>query len=161
MGAGSIYLAVCVILPFSARIGALIRSIRLGHMWIGDPILLSPWVLLVALAFTRAWHGLGTQLLPHGLRASFPFGSFTVPWEALRVPHPTQPANASTVRLHYARPQLVRRRGVPLTRRTLLAGSTDARILASAIDHYAAHPEHRKLIGTPGEYERLMADFRG
>ncbi len=37
--------------------------------------------------------------------------------------------------------------------------SVDAGFLAAVIGHYVDHPEHRAAIGSPAEYERLLAEL--
>jgi hypothetical protein len=155
-----VYLALGVLVPFSAQVGALMRSSSQGNLWLPEPFLDVPWFLLAVLLFSDAWRGHGVQLGPHGIRQGYTLGSLTVPWEALPVGHPATPTKRpSTLRLAYAEPHLVRRRGFPLNRNAIRTDDIDARFLAAAIRHYACNPEHRATIGTPEEYECLLTEL--
>lgn len=52
-------LGVCLLLPVSAEVGALIRSIRQDNLWAPELILDISWLLLVALLLAEAWRGRG------------------------------------------------------------------------------------------------------
>ncbi|MGC4896604.1 hypothetical protein [Micromonospora sp. DT31] len=84
-----------------------------------------------------------------------------IPWEAR--PQVEAPSNDMrlTMRLPLtvANPTLMRRRGL-VGRPALPADGVEPRFLASVIDHYLAHPDHRAAIGTPDEYRRLIAHLR-
>lgn len=67
----------------------------------------------------------------------------------------------STLRMAFAEPQLVRRRGIPWSRNALRTDNVDARFLAAAIRHYVCHPEHRAAIGSHEGYQRLLAELPG
>jgi hypothetical protein len=56
--------------------------------------------------------------------------------------------------LAYARPELVRRRGVVPGRRLGIDG-VHAWFIADVIRHYVDHPQHRAAIGEQAEYQRL------
>ncbi|PSK64187.1 hypothetical protein B0E53_03864 [Micromonospora sp. MH33] len=59
----------------------------------------------------------------------------------------------------FAKPLLVRRRGIPWSRNALRTDNVDAGFLAAAIRHYVCHPEHRAAIGSQAEYRRLLAEL--
>ncbi|WP_406072330.1 hypothetical protein [Micromonospora sp. NBC_01638] len=144
----------------SAHIGAMVRWTRQGTESTFDVVLGVPWLVLAALLVIEAWRGHGVQLYPHGLRQSSPLGSLTVPWEAL--PAPRIPPSADRpywLRMAFAEPQLVRRRGIPWSRKALRTDNVDAGFLAAVIRHYVSHPEHRAAIGSQAEYERLLAEL--
>ncbi|MFF4893335.1 hypothetical protein [Micromonospora chersina] len=160
--AWKVFLAVCFLLPFSAQVGALMRSGRQDTAWTPESILHVPWLLLVALLLAEAWRGYGVQLRPYGVRQSWILGSIIVPWEALPVAQMTLPAHrAAALWLAYAEPQLVRRRGIPWRRHALRTDNVDPRFLAAAIHHYVCHPDHRAAIGSHAEYRRLLAALPG
>ncbi|MCW3820673.1 hypothetical protein ONA91_40235 [Micromonospora sp. DR5-3] len=111
--------------------------------------------ILAALLVVAAWRGLGVQLRQDGVHVRYVLGFLIVPWEAMPAGHTHRPADQPpTLRLGYARPELVQRRGrAPAG--TLPTDSIDAQFLADAIRHYALHPEHRAAIGTEREHQRL------
>jgi hypothetical protein len=153
-----VYVTLCCLAPFSAQVGALIRSSRHGDLGILDTVLDVPWLLLVTLLLAQAWRGHGAQLRPDGIHQSYVLGSLTVPWEALPIGTPDPPTGRpSTLRLAYAEPHLVRRRGMPLSRHALRTDNVDAGFLAATIHYYVCHPEHRAAIGTQQEYRRLLS----
>ncbi|WP_422750578.1 hypothetical protein [Micromonospora sp. WMMD1219] len=153
-------LGVCLLLPISAEVGALIRSIRQDNLWPPELILDISWLLLVALLLAEAWRGRGVQLRPHGVQQSWILGSLTVPWEALPVAQTAMPAEqAAALRLAYAEPRLVRQRGIPWRRHALRTDNVDSRFLAAAIHHYVRHPDHRAAIGSHAEHQRLLAEL--
>ncbi|TDC84455.1 hypothetical protein E1193_05830 [Micromonospora sp. KC606] len=59
----------------------------------------------------------------------------------------------------FAKPQLVRRRGISWSRKVLRADNVDAGFLAAEIRHYVCHPEYRAAIGSQAEYQRLLAEL--
>ncbi|WP_158073959.1 hypothetical protein [Micromonospora sp. CB01531] len=158
--AWKVFLALGFLGPASASIGALVRSTRAGIASTSDVVLGIPWLVLVALLFVEAWRGHGAQLSPHGIRQSWVLGSLTVPWEALPAAQVRPGADRpSRLRMDFAKPQMVRRRGVPWSRNALRTDNVDARFLAAAIRHYVCHPEHRAAIGSQAEYRRLLAEL--
>ncbi|WP_238005337.1 hypothetical protein KZZ52_17515 [Dactylosporangium sp. AC04546] len=125
-----------------------------------ESILIAMCVLLVALSIMlilAAWRNVGVQLRPDGLVDRNPLGTLTVPWGALATHSVPQPRSATTsLLLTYARPDLVRRRGIPFGRR-IRTDAVNALFLADAIHHYLVNPQHRQAIGTQAEYEDLLS----
>ncbi|MFG2059163.1 hypothetical protein ACGFI9_34615, partial [Micromonospora sp. NPDC048930] len=117
-----------------------------------------PFLLLVGagLQVAGGWRGVLVELRPDGVCQRDFAGSLMVPWEALAAGRPSRPAvNAATLALTYARPELVRRRGIlPLGRR-LRVDNVHPWFIADTIRHYVDHPQHRAKIGEPAEYQRL------
>lgn len=110
----------------------------------------------VGLQVAAGWRGPSVELRPDGVCQRDFAGSLTVPWEAMAPGHPSRPAvRASTLTLTYARPELVRRRGIVPSRRRLRIDNVHAWLIADAIRHYVDHPQHRAAIGEPAEYHRL------
>lgn len=118
-----------------------------------------PFLLLVGvgLHIAAGWRGLSVQLRPEGVYQRDFAGSLTVPWEALAPGRPSRPGvRASTLALTYARPELVRRRGIlVLGGRRLRIDNVHPWFIADAIRQYVDHPQHRAAIGEPAEYQRL------
>jgi hypothetical protein len=158
--AWKVFLALGFLGPASASIGALVRSTRQGIASTFDVALNVPWFVLAALLVVEAWRGYGVQLHPHGVRQSWALGSLTMPWEALSAPQiPTGADRPSWLRIAFAEPQLVRRRGIPWSRKALRTDNVDAGFLAAAIRHYVCHPENRAAIGSQAEHTRLLAEL--
>ncbi|WP_319459124.1 hypothetical protein [Micromonospora sp. RTP1Z1] len=113
-------------------------------------------VLLIAAYWRRAPF---VELTPEGVASGAPHPLVVVPWEALDRAAPLGSTPAFALRLPVARPDLVRRRGWGGTRRRVQLPVRELAVapalLAAAIGHYAAHPEHRAAIGTHEEYARL------
>lgn len=85
--------------------------------------------------------------------------SVEVPWEALAPSQPARPnLRSKSLTLSYARPDLVRLRGLVWSLRT---DTVHSWFIADAIRYYLDHPEHRAAIGTPAEYDRLQQTLRG
>ncbi|GGR65638.1 hypothetical protein GCM10010169_06240 [Micromonospora fulviviridis] len=144
--------------PVSASVGAMVRSARAGMVSTLDVILTISSLVLVALLLVEAWQGHGVQLRPHGIRQSWVLGSLTVPWEALPAARVAPGADRPwRLRMTFAKPLLVRRRGLPWSRNALRTDNVDAGFLAAAIQHYVCHPEGRAAIGSQAEYGRLLA----
>ncbi|MFG2166104.1 hypothetical protein [Micromonospora chersina] len=144
--------------PGSASVGALVRSAREGMVSTLDLVFTISWLALVALLVVEAWRGHDVQLRPHGIVQRWALGSLTVPWEALAAAQvPPGADRPSRLRMAFAKPPLVRRRGLPWSWNALRTDSVDARFLAAAIRHYVGHPEHRAAIGGQAEYRRLLA----
>ncbi|MFJ8578520.1 hypothetical protein [Micromonospora sp. NPDC093277] len=152
--AGPIYLAIFVLLVAAETVGRLLRPVRLGSSL--DLLFSAVAMSVIAvLSVVAAWRGLGVQLRPQGVRVREIWGTLTVPWEALPVGQAHRPADQPpTLRVAYARPELVRRRG-RVAKETLPTDNIDAQFLADAIRHYVRHPEHRAAIGSAVEYRRL------
>ncbi|MFI2650651.1 hypothetical protein [Micromonospora fulviviridis] len=154
------FLALGFLGPASSSVGALIRSTRAGIVSTLDVVFAVSWLVLVALLLVEAWQGHGVQLRPHGIRQSWVLGSLTVPWEALPAAQvPPRADRPSRLRMAFAKPLLVRRRGIPWSRNALRTDNVDAGFLAAAIRHYVCHPEHRAAIGSQAEYRRLLAEL--
>ncbi|MFG2053417.1 hypothetical protein ACGFI9_05220 [Micromonospora sp. NPDC048930] len=130
-----------------------------GHLAGMGLINVLPFLLLVAVGLHLAggWRGVAVELRPDGVCQRDFAGSLTVPWEALAPGRPARPAvNASALALTYARPDLVRRRGIlVLGRRQLRIDNVHPWFIADTIRHYVDHRQHRAAIGEPAEYQRL------
>ncbi|MFF5174244.1 hypothetical protein ACFY3U_16615 [Micromonospora sp. NPDC000089] len=110
------------------------------------------------------WFGLpGIELTTEGITHSRHERQWFVPWAALgtdgRVDVGWRSGNR-VIWLPVARPELVRAgRGWGRGSRSVAVREVDAApaLVAGAIRHYLAHPEHRAAIGTEAEYARLRA----
>ena len=148
-----VYLAVEITFLASLSLGT-------GHLGevVGGLFMVLPFLLLVAVGLHLAagWRGVAVELRPDGVYQREFTGSLTVPWESLAPGRPSRPAvNAATLALTYARPDLVRRRGIlPLGRR-LRIDNVHPWFIADTIQYYVDHPQHRTAIGEPAEYQRL------
>jgi hypothetical protein len=113
---------------------------------------------VLALAYAVAvWRNLmGVQLGPDSVVSRGPFGTLTVPWDALApgYPLPAPPA-ATHLTVEYARPELVHRRGL-IRRGRIRVDDVDPMFLAAAVAFYAANAQRRPAIGTHEEYHRLI-----
>ena len=102
-------------------------------------------------------HGSGLVNIP--ARDRRPPGTLVVPWDALTVGHPPEPAASAGrwLTLSYARPELVRRHGLCGDPRALRLGdgAVNAGFLGQVIDFYVANPDRRERIGTDAEYDDL------
>lgn len=144
--------------PASTHVDALLRSTRQGTLSTFDVVFDVLWMVLAALLVAWAWRGHGVRLHPSGVRQTWALGSVTVPWEALLAPQiPSAADRRLWLGMRIAEPQLVRRRGIPQSRRATGRDNIDAGFLAAVIGHYLVHPEHRAAIGSQAEYERLRA----
>ncbi|MEU9510424.1 hypothetical protein AB0D32_29560 [Micromonospora sp. NPDC048170] len=158
--AWKVLLALGILGHVSASIGALVRSTRQGIVSTVDVVPSVLWFVLAALLLVEAWRGYNVALHPHGVRQSWALGSVTVPWEAIPAAQiPPGADRPSRLRLTFAQPQLVRRRGISWGRKALRTDNVDAGFLAAAIGHYVRHGEHRAAIGSQAEYERLLAEL--
>ncbi|MGI5183404.1 hypothetical protein ACQEVZ_44815 [Dactylosporangium sp. CA-152071] len=132
--------------------------------FMGDALLVLACLVVVlsVLQIAAAWRGVGVQLGPDGVKDRGPLGTLTVPWDALTTASlpPTTPT-ALSLRLTYARPDLVRAAGLPLTRTRIRTDTIDALFLAHAVHHYLVHPERRQGIGTAAGYAELMTVLYG
>jgi hypothetical protein len=153
----ALYALVMLILAMGVT-GVLVRDLGTG--------IPAPWLfaLLAVLAAVPpcvgAWRGVGIELRPDGLRDREWAGTLIVPWAALPVVPLPQPADErATLRVRYARPELVRRHGLVTSRRQLLTDSMDQDLAAQTIRYYTTHPEHRPAIGTRTEYDRLLSEI--
>jgi hypothetical protein len=68
----------------------------------------------------------------------------------------SQGLSSSYLGLPYARPDLVRRRGIALSHHSIRADNIDATFLAFAINRYLVDPSRRAAIGTHLEYADLL-----
>ncbi|MET7399055.1 hypothetical protein ABZS66_36805 [Dactylosporangium sp. NPDC005572] len=122
-------------------------------------------VVLVALSIVlilAVWRGIDVQLRPEGLVSRDPFGTLTVPWEALAADSlPRTGPTSTSLLLTYARPDLVRRRGLPFSRRRIRTDTVNALFLVDAVHHYLASPQHRQSIGTAAGYDALLGALFG
>ncbi|MFF5078327.1 hypothetical protein ACFY36_14855 [Actinoplanes sp. NPDC000266] len=105
------------------------------------------------------WRSPGVRLRPDGIAGRQLFGSLFVPWDALPAVADVRP---SRLALAYARPELVRRRGLwPLGRHGVPVAGADAAFLGQAIQYYSGHAVHRADIGTEAEWLRLRGLLTG
>lgn len=128
-----------------------------------DVVTFGPFVILETLWIVLVWrNALDVQLRPDGLVDRSAWGRLIVPWEALAPGYPQvgSPWAGSLVPT-YARPELVRRRGLPLGRRWISADTVDPWFLRAAIAYYVAHPQCRAEIGTQAGYDRLRWALTG
>jgi hypothetical protein len=109
-----------------------------------------------------AWRSVGgVRLEPAALVDKSPLGTLIVPWEALAptYPYPSAPTEKHLV-LTYARPELVRRRGLRFSRRRINTDNIDTVFLGYAIAYYVAYPQMRSTIGTMAGYAELLRGHR-
>ncbi|MGI5175878.1 hypothetical protein ACQEVZ_06045 [Dactylosporangium sp. CA-152071] len=122
-------------------------------------------VLLVVLSvvfITAAWQGIGVRLGPDGLQDRSVLGTLAVPWDALTTASlPAITPSALFLQLTYARPDLIRVAGLPLTRRQIRTDTVNALFLAHTMHHYLVHPERRQRIGTAAGYTELLTALYG
>jgi hypothetical protein len=117
---------------------------------------------LSALLVAAVWRGSGVWLRRDGLMERNPLGSVTVPWDALSPSSlpPTTPT-ATSLRLVYAKPELVRRRGLDINRRRIRTDTVNALFLVHTLHYYLTHPEQRQAIGTGPGYADLLRALHG
>ncbi|MEU8070341.1 hypothetical protein [Micromonospora sp. NPDC048169] len=157
-----VLLALGLLGQSSATAGSYLRSVDAGTATTSEVVIGLLWLALIALLVATAWRGHSVRLSPDGVRTMGLLGSRMIPWEAgPRVEGPSNDTQ-STLRLPLtiANPALVRRRGL-VGRPAIPVDGVQPGFLASVIDHYVAHPDHRATIGTPDEYRRLVTDLRG
>jgi len=117
-------------------------------------------VLVTVPSYVGVWRGQGIELRPDGLRDREWAGTLIAPWDALPVvPIPRHPTERATLRVRYARPELVRRHGLVTSRRQLMTDNIDQELAAQVIRYYTTHPERRPAIGTRAEYDRLLSEI--
>jgi hypothetical protein len=114
-------------------------------------------VVALLLHLRLAWGWWGVRLRPDGVHERQALGSRFIPWDALVPAYPAVASGSQKVALYYARPELVRRRGLRIGDKQVAAGSVDAAFLARAITEYVTRPEYRPAIGTEAELRRLTA----
>ncbi|WP_436535642.1 hypothetical protein [Actinoplanes sp. HUAS TT8] len=125
-------------------------------LWFGAVLVV---VLLTGLSvqWLTALGRFGVRLTPEGILDRQPLGSLRVPWDALATPRAALPRDSQRVRLYFARPELVGKRGLRLGDPTLLpAPGIEAEFLARAIHEYANRPDLRPTVGS----EAALAGFR-
>jgi hypothetical protein len=144
-----IFMALAFVIEATGMAGNVIRD--------RDDFLELTWVAILALWIALAWRDPGAQLRPDGIRQRGLTGWLVVPWEA--EPALSPPWKTTTMRIAYGRPELVRRTGLHVRRNGLVTQGIDPWLLGAAIHHYVNHPEHHAAIGTPAEYDRLMAQL--
>ncbi|MEU1836369.1 hypothetical protein [Micromonospora chersina] len=141
----------------SVEAGSLVGSARSHDLPLRDAVVVILWMVGAGVFLARAWRGLGVQIRPDGLRWRELAGSVSVPWDALAAGRPLRPAaRTRTLALTYARPELVRRRGLVFGHQLLSIDTVAGWFVADAIRDYVTHPERRAAIGTQAEYDRLL-----
>lgn len=160
-GPAPVYAALCCLAVAAGQLASTLRDLRADRLAPFNLVWTALWLLVAARWVFLAWSGLGARLTPAGVRNRDVFGSVAAPWAAFdsylsAVAAPRQP----NVLVTYARPELVRLRGVVLSRRLLRADTVDALFLAGVLQHYVHHPEHRQAIGAHAEYARLLRALR-
>jgi hypothetical protein len=144
---------VALVAAFTGPGGWLLRAGAFDPAWLLLLILVAAPLPAYAAGL---WRGVGVTLTPHGLRIDRLAGTLTVPWEALSAPAAARPLpGGAEVALRYARPDLVRARGVVPVRDRFAVEGTTAAFAAAAVNRYAAAPDRRAAIGTPAELRRL------
>lgn len=109
-------------------------------------------------ALAQSWIVPGVRLTPDGLFADGVAGSTFVPWLAFDRDAPVSAGDTDfQVRLHLARPELVRRTRLSTVSDRITFEGTDPAFLRDVIAHYATDPDARAAIGTPTELARLAA----
>ncbi|MET7398729.1 hypothetical protein ABZS66_35090 [Dactylosporangium sp. NPDC005572] len=126
-------------------------------------VLCCGWVAACVASVVRG--GGRIELHPGGVRSISALGETFVPWEAV-AGGPLRGTNWIPMLVGLDRPDLVRRRGLVVRRRSvaLLAtnlSAVDGRFLADAVGYYLADPAERAAIGTPAGYQRLVAAVSG
>lgn len=155
----AVLVTVALLVMVMGWTGVVIRDLGTTDTFIDRlPVLL--WVLLMVPSYVGVWRGKGIELRPDGLRDREWAGTLIAPWDALPVvPVPRYPNERATLRVRYARPELVRRHGLATSRRRLLTDNIDQELAAQVIRYYTTHPEHRPAIGTRAEYDRLLSEI--
>ena len=113
------------------------------------------WVLLVATHWKLASGGYGLRLRPDGVFNRQLLGSQFIPWDAFVPAFPVFPGGKGLA-VYYQRPELVRNRGIGVSR-DILPAPVDPAYLARVIHEYVNHPEHRAAIGSEPELHRVTA----
>lgn len=154
-GPGPVFTASAFTLLGILQVGDGVHDlVRSGDLWSYDLGLTVLWLLLVAAQWVPAWRRYGVRLEPDRLVSWQVIGSLSVPWTAFDPDQPALPGRNNELKLRFARPELVRRRGVHLPESIGLP-VIDAGRLGRAVGEYVAHPEHRAAIGTEAELRRL------
>jgi hypothetical protein len=125
-------------------------------------VLAAALLVLATLLVAAVWRGSGVWLRPDGLTERNPLGSVTVPWDALSpgsLP-PTTPS-AVSLRLAYAKPELVRRHGLAISRQRIRTDTVNALFLVHTLHYYLTHPEQRLAIGTESGHADLLRVLHG
>ncbi|MFG3699490.1 hypothetical protein ACGF5C_16430 [Micromonospora sp. NPDC047620] len=152
----------CVILGFLAYQIVYHPVAARDEFWWVYPSIAGPLAVVMAVALWRRVPEVA--LTPAGITAGDPLRHVHVPWEALDPAAPVRPPRAGSLQLPVRSPGLVRRGGI-IRRRQVGVENWDLDVapglLAAAVTHYVAHPEHRAAIGTPEEYARLRRVLGG
>jgi hypothetical protein len=140
---------------FPAEVGG--RSWTHGDRDVGWILVMALFGLLTLPFAAVGWRGYGIALTPDGIHADRNTGTLVIPWTALTAGQP-RAITAPTYSLEpiLARPEQVSRRGLLLRRNRISFEGTQPAFVAAAIQHYAAHPANRPMIGTPAEHRRLI-----
>jgi hypothetical protein len=149
--------AMFLVLIIGRQVGSLVQGERRLAAQIIEVVLITFLAAVTALQVVGAWQGTGWRVRPDGLSWRTPFRSVHIPWAALAPDGPPRPdLRASHLEFAYARPELVRRRGLRPRADRFLVGRVHPWFLTDVIRHYVAHPEHRPAIGTEAEHRRLL-----
>jgi hypothetical protein len=130
------------------------------ELWGLNVVTAALWAFAVLFHLYVALGPFGVRLHPEGVADRQPFGSLFVPWEAFATVHPAVSGRNGRLDLYYERPELVRRRGLLPSGRSLRSG-TDPAYLAAAIHQYVTNAECRSAIGSETELRRLTARLAG
>lgn len=126
-----------------------------------DSVIAVVWLIYAVAVVSAVIRSRRVLLRPSGLLIMSAFGTVDVPWDAIAADcPPVMPAKARGIPLSFDRPELVRARGLVLTRSWVPTPYIHVGLLAAAIRYYAAHPEHRPAIGTRPEHDRLLLAVR-
>ena len=130
----------------------LLRGLAGGEPLI-DPRLALFLPVLMVVNVAGTWRGKGIELRPDGLRDREALGTLVVPL-------PGSADRRHTLRVRYAHPDLVRRRGLVTSRKRLSTSTIDPHLAAQLIRYYTTHPEHRSAIGTHAEHDRVLTEIQ-
>jgi hypothetical protein len=158
--AADVYLAITTFMIASWYLPALLPfgGTQQDRTWHG--VIAVTWLGIAAFRTTELLRDHGLQLHPEGLVDSGVLGSLFVPWDAFAPGGPLRPAlRTRRLPLTYRHPELVRRRGVGISRRQVFVESVHPWFMADVIRHYVDHPAHRISIGTRSEYDRLLGEL--
>ncbi|MEU7994137.1 hypothetical protein AB0B83_02195 [Micromonospora sp. NPDC049060] len=152
----------CAILGFLAYQVTYPALASPDEFWWIYPSISGPLTVVLTVAHWRRVPGVA--LTPTGITAGDPLRHVHVPWEALAPAAWVYPLRIGSLRLPVRSPESVRRGGIIRRRQVDVETwglDVAPELLAGAIAHYAAHPEHRAAIGTPEEYARLRHVLAG
>jgi hypothetical protein len=144
---------VALVAAFAGPGAWLLRAGALDPAWLLTVVLLAAPLPAYAAGL---WRGVGVTLTAGGLRVDRLAGTLIVPWAALDPAGAADPLpGGREVALRYARPGLVRTRGVVPVRDRFAVEGTTTGFAAAAIRWYAADPGRPGAIGTAAEHDRL------